>query len=131
MLQLKESMSQYFSGKAEKHSAELPLHLIFRDFPESEVRLKTSQGVVFIRKGDMETHRSEVLLDLSEPSHAERVQQYFEEKEKEAEKIFKEASLELKKIGKDDLIKRLRTAVSFYESGDWIDEDNLARKNEH
>ena len=50
------------------------------------------------------------------------------EKEAEADKIFKEAANALSEIGKEHLIKKLKTAVTFYESGDWIDEDNLARK---
>lgn len=129
MLKLKETMGQYFAGKDEKHNAELPLALVFTRFPDSEVRLKTSKCVVFIRKGDMETYEPEPLAEqFRGPSHAEIVQNYFAEKEKVADEIFKEVAGELRKLGKDDLIKRLKTAVTFYQSGDWIDEDNLARK---
>lgn len=132
MLKLKETMLQYFSGKAEMHNAEIPLTMLFYHFPDSEVRLKTSKCVVFIQKGDMETCSVPMpLIDLNdpyEPTHAEKVQKYFAEKEAEADKIFNEAAVALSEIGKDHLIKKLKTAVTFYESGDWIDEDNLAQK---
>lgn len=129
MLKLKETMGQYFAGKDEKHNAELPLALVFTRFPDSEVRLKTSKCVVFIRKGDMETYEPEPLAEeFRGPSHAEIVQNYFAEKEELADNIFKEVAQELSKIGKVHLVGNLKTAVTFYESGDWIDEDNLARK---
>lgn len=130
MLRLKQGMDQYFSDENEKHKADLPLAMLFQRFPDSEVRLKTSKCVVFIQKGDMETYEPEPLIpdEISEPTHAEKVQQYFTEKEALAEEVFKEVAQELSKIGKAHLVGKLKTAVTFYESGDWIDEDNLARK---
>ena len=130
MLRLKQGMDQYFSDENEKHKADLPLAMLFQRFPDSEVRLKTSKCVVFIQKGDMETYEPELLIpdEFSEPTHAEKVQQYFAEKEALADKIFKEVAQELSKTGKAHLVGKLKTAVTFYESGDWIDEDNLARK---
>ena len=123
-------MDQYFSDENEKHKADLPLAMLFQRFPYSEVRLKTSKCVVFIQKGDMETYEPEPLIpdEISEPTHAEKVQQYFAEKEALADEVFKEVAQELSKIGKAHLVGKLKTAVTFYESGDWIDEDNLARK---
>ena len=109
MLRLKESMRLYFSDTVEKHEADFALRALFRYFPV-----------------EPEPIENPIL-----PSHAEKVMRYFAEKEKAADEIFKEAAGELKKLGKDDLIKRLKTAVTFYQSGDWIDDDNLARKNEH
>lgn len=100
-------MDQYFSDENEKHKADLPLAMLFQRFPDSEVRLKTSKCVVFIQKGDMETYEPEPLIP---------------------DEIFKEVAQELSKIGKAHLVDKLKTAVTFYESGDWIDEDNLARK---
>lgn len=130
MLKLKETMDQYFSDENEKHKADLPLALLFQRFPDSEVRLKTSKCVVFVQKGDMETYEPEPLIpnEFSEPTHAKKVQQYFAEKEALADQIFKEVAQELSKIGKAHLVGKLKTAVTFYESSDWIDEDNLARK---
>ena len=130
MLRLKQGMDQYFSDENEKHKADLPLAMLFQRFPDSEVRLKTSKCVVFIQKGDMETYEPEPLIpdEISEPTHAEKVQQYFAEKEALADEVFKEVAQELSKIGKAHLVGKLKTAVTFYESGDWIDEDNLARK---
>lgn len=130
MLKLKETMDQYFSDENEKHKADLPLALLFQRFPDSEVRLKTSKCVVFVQKGDMETYEPDPLIpyEFGELTHAEKVQQYFAEKEALADQIFKEVAQELSKIGKAHLVGKLKTAVTFYESGDWIDEDNLARK---
>lgn len=130
MLRLKQGMDQYFSDENEKHKADLPLAMLFQRFPDSEVRLKTSKCVVFIQKGDMETYEPETLIpdEISEPTHAEKVHQYFAEKEALADEIFKEVAQELSKTGKAHLVGKLKTAVTFYESGDWIDEDNLARK---
>lgn len=132
MLKLKKSMQTYFKNSTEMHRAQIPLGILFREFPDSEVRLKTSKSVVFVQKGDMEIDNDiQPLIDINEPyepSHAEKVQKYFAEKEAEADKIFKEAANALSEIGKEHLIKKLKTAVTFYESGDWIDEDNLARK---
>ena len=131
MLRLKESMRLYFSDTVEKHEADFALRALFRYFPGSEVRLKTSKCTAFFQLGDMEEFEPEPIENPILPSHAEKVMRYFAEKEKAADEIFKEAAGELKKLGKDDLIKRLKTAVTFYQSGDWIDDDNLARKNEH
>lgn len=130
MLRLKETMNQYFSGQDEKRKADLPLAMLFQRFPDSEIRLKTSKCVVFVQKGDMETYEPEPLIpdEFGEPTHAKKVQQYFAEKEALADQIFKEVAQELSKIGKSHLVGKLKTAVMFYESGDWIDEDNLARK---
>lgn len=130
MLKLKETMDQYFSDENEKHKADLPLAMLFQRFPDSEVRLKTSKCVVFVQNGDMETYEPDPLNpdEFGEPTHAEKVQQYFAEKEALADQIFKEVAQELSKIGKSHLVGKLKTAVTFYESGDWIDEDNLARK---
>lgn len=130
MLKLKETMNQYFSGQDEKRKADLPLAMLFQRFPDSEVRLKTSKCVVFVQNGDMETYEPDPLNpdEFSEPTHAKKVQQYFAEKEVLADQIFKEVAQELSKIGKAHLVVKLKTAVTFYESGDWIDEDNLARK---
>ncbi len=130
MLRLKETLVQYFSGQDEKHKADLPLAMLFQRFPYSEVRLKTSKCVVFIQKGDMETYEPEQIIpdEISEPTHSEKVQQYFAEKEALADDVFKEVAQELSKIGKAHLVGKLKTAVTFYETGDWIDEDNLARK---
>lgn len=130
MLKLKETMNQYFSDENEKHKADLPLALLFQRFPYSEVRLKTSKCVVFVQMGDMETYEPEPLIpdEISEPTHTEKVHQYFAEKEALADEIFKQVAQELSKIGKAHLVGKLKTAVTFYESGDWIDENNLARK---
>ena len=130
MLRLKETLVQYFSGQDEKRKADLPLAMLFQRFPDSEVRLKTSKCVVFVQKGDMETYEPEPLIpdEFSEQTHAEKVQQYFAEKEALADEIFKEVTKELSKIGKDHLVGKLKTAVTFYESGDWIDENGLSQK---
>ena len=130
MLRLKETLVQYFSGQDEKRKADLPLAMLFQRFPDSEVRLKTSKCVVFIQNGDMETYEPEPLIpdEISEPSHAEKVHQYFAEKEALAEEVFKEVAQELSKIGKAHLVGKLKTAVTFYESGDWIDENGLSQK---
>lgn len=130
MLRLKETLVQYFSGQDEKRKADLPLAMLFQRFPDSEVRLKTSKCVVFIQNGDMETYVPEPLIpdEISEPTHAEKVQQYFAEKESLADQIFKEVAQELSKIGKAHLVGKLKTAVTFYESGDWIDENGLSQK---
>lgn len=127
MLRLKESMRLYFSNSDEKHRADFVLRFLFGHFPGSEVRLKTSKCTASFLLDDMEEFEPEPIMSEI-PSHAEKVMRYFAEKEKVADEIFKEAANELKKLGKDDLIKRLKTAVIFYESGDWIDDDNLARK---
>lgn len=130
MLRLKKTLVQYFSGKDEKRKADLPLAMLFQRFPDSEVRLKTSKCVVFVQKSDMETYEPEPLIpdEFSEPTHAEKVQQYFAEKEALADQLFKEVAQELSKIGKAHLVNKLKTAVTFYESGDWIDENGLSRK---
>lgn len=132
MLRLKETMNQYFSDENEKHKADLPLAMLFQRFPDSEVRLKTSKCVVFFQKGDMETYEPEPLIpdEISEPTHAEKVQQYFAEKEALADQIFKEVAQELSKIGEAHLVGKLKTAVTFYESGDWIDENGLSQKKD-
>ena len=131
MLRLKESLRLYFSDSDEKHRADFVLRFLFGHFPGSEVRLKTSKCTASFLLDDMEEFEPEPIEIPNVPSHAEKVMRYFAEKEKTADEIFKEAAGELRKLGKDDLIKRLKTAVIFYESGDWIDDDNLARKNEH
>lgn len=130
MLRLKETLVQYFSGQDEKRKADLPLAMLFQRFPDSEVRLKTSKCVVFIQNGDMETYVPEPLIpdEIGEPTHAEKVQQYFAEKEALADQIFKEVAQELSKIGKAHFVGKLKTAVTFYESGDWIDENGLSQK---
>ena len=132
MLRLKETMNQYFSDENEKHKADLPLAMLFQRFPDSEVRLKTSKCVVFVQKGDMETYKPEpvILNEFREPTHAEKVQQYFAEKEALADQIFKEVAQELSKIGEAHLVGKLKTAVTFYESGDWIDENGLSQKKD-
>lgn len=131
MLRLKESIRLYFSDSDEKRNADFVLRLLFGYFPGSEVRLKTSKCTASFLLDDMEEFEPEPIEIPNVPSHAEKVMRYFAEKEKAADEIFKEAANELKKLGKDELIKRLKTAVTFYQSGDWIDDDNLARKNEH
>ena len=118
----------YFSDSDEKHRADFVLRFLFGHFPGSEVRLKTSKCTASFLLDDMEEFEPEPIEIPNVPSHAEKVMRYFAEKEKVADEIFKEAANELKKLGKDDLIKLLKTAVIFYESGDWIDDDNLARK---
>lgn len=132
MLRLKETMNQYFSDENEKHKADLPLAMLFQRFPDSEVRLKTSKCVVFVQKGDMETYKPEPVIpnEFREPTHAEKVQQYFAEKEALADQIFKEVAQELSKIGEAHLVGKLKTAVTFYESGDWIDENGLSQKKD-
>ena len=128
MKTLSRKLQNYFSSESEYKKALLPTWLLLERFPESEIRLHTSKSVIFVNKTDLEDV-GEKPAEVVEPCHAERVQAYFAEKEKQADAIFAEASKELEKLGKQELIKKLRTALIFYESGDWIDDDGLARKS--
>lgn len=128
MLRLKESMRLYFSDSNEKRRADFVLRYLFGHFPGSEVRLKTSKCTAFFQLDDMEEFEPEPIENHILPSHAEKVMRYFAEKEKLADEIFREVAQELSKIGKSHLTSKLKRAVTFYESGDWIDEDNLVRK---
>lgn len=127
MKTLSRKLLNYFADEEEFKKAFLPTWLLFDRFPNSEIRLHTSKSVIFVNKTDLED-TGERPPEVVEPTHAERVQAYFAEKEKQADAIFAEAAKELEKLGKQELIKKLRTAVTFYESGDWIDDDGLARK---
>lgn len=130
MKKISNKLRQYFSDDAEFQKANLPVVMLLTRFPDSEIRLKTSKSTIFVGKTDLEECEPPIqtLEDIDKPTHAERVMNYFYEKEKEADAILKEASIELKKLGKEDLIKRLKTAVSFYQSGDWIDDDGLRKE---
>lgn len=127
MKTLSRKLLNYFADEEEFKKALLPTWLLFDRFPNSEIRLHTSKSVIFVNKTDIED-TGERPPEAVEPTHAERVQAYFAEKEKQADAIFAKAAKELEKLGKQELIKKLRTAVTFYESGDWIDDDGLARK---
>ena len=127
MFVLSKRLKPYFSDEAEFKKAELPIVMLLCRFPGSEIRLKNQKHTVFINWTDLDEIEVKV-PEVIEPTHAEIVQTYFAEKEKQADAIFEEASKELEKLGKQELIKKLRTAVTFYESGDWIDDDGLARK---
>ena len=122
MKTLSKKLLNYFGSEDEFKKALLPVWLLLERFPESEIRLHTSKSVIFVNKTDLEDI-GEKPPEVVEPTHAEIVQTYFAEKEKQADAIFAEAAKELEKLGKHELIKKLRTAVTFYESGDWIDDD--------
>ena len=122
MKTLSRKLLNYFADEEEFKKAFLPTWLLFDRFPNSEIRLHTSKSVIFVNKTDVED-TGERPPEVVEPTHAEIVQTYFAEKEKQADAIFAEAAKELEKLGKHELIKKLRTAVTFYESGDWIDDD--------
>lgn len=122
MFVLSKILKPYFSDEAEFKKAEFPIVKLLCRFPGSEIRLKNQKHTVFINWTDLDEVENKI------PSHAEKLAMYFAEKEKQADAIFAEAAKELEKLGKQELIKKLRTAVTFYESGDWIDDDGLARK---
>lgn len=84
MLKLKPRMGKYFDDENERHSAELPLAILFTRFPECEVKMKTKSHVFFTRKEDMEYKPVAILEEVKEMNHAEKVQDYFAKKESEA-----------------------------------------------
>ena len=119
---LARSLLPYFSNEQELSKANLPVKLLFDRFPESEVRLKTSKATVFLNRTCLEEFTPEPIVEeLKVKTHAEQVMEYFAKKEEEADEIFQLAAKELAKVGKQDLIAKLRAAVTFCECGEWIE----------